>query len=142
MNGKDTFDIFFVNESKLDSTFPDIVRKDRNKNEAGILFYINKDIPFKVIESKQLSGNLEILTLETILDKMKIRLMGLCKPPSFNEKDFLFHLNNAYNFFSTTHENIMLIDDFNIIPENKKLSYFCEMNKFEHLILKPLCFKG
>ena len=28
-----------------------------------------------------------------------------------------------------------------MIPENKKLSDFCKMNKFEHLILKPTCFK-
>ena len=26
--------------------------------------------------------------------------------------------------------------------ENKKISDFCEMDKFEHLILKPTCFKG
>ena len=29
-----------------------------------------------------------------------------------------------------------------MIPENRKLSDFCQMNKFEHLILKPTCFKG
>ena len=36
----------------------------------------------------------------------------------------------------------MLICDFNMILENKRLSDFCEMNKFEHLILKPIRFKG
>ena len=60
---KDTFDVFLVSESKLDSSFSDsqfsipdyyIVSEDRNKNRRGILFYIIKDIPFKVIESKQL----------------------------------------------------------------------------------------
>ena len=70
---------------------------------------------------------------------MKILLMRLYKPLSFNKKDFLFHLNNAYNFFCTTYDNITLIGDFNMIPENKKIT---EMNKFEHLILKPTCFKG
>ena len=63
---------------------------------------------------------------------MKIILMGL----SFNEKDFQFHLNNAYDFSARD------ISDFNMISENKKLSNFCEMNKFEHLILKPTCFRG
>ena len=86
---------------------------------------------FKVIKSKQLPRNLEILTLEIILNKIKILLMGLSKPPSFNEKDFLFYLNNAYNFFCTTYENITLIGDFSIIPQNKKLNDLCEMNKFE-----------
>ena len=60
---KDTFDVFLVSESKLDSSFSDsqfpipdyyIVSEDRNKNRRGILFYIIKNIPFKVIESKQL----------------------------------------------------------------------------------------
>ena len=111
---KDTFDTFLVSESKLDSSFPDsqlsitdchIGRKDRNKNGGEILYYFNEDIPFKVIKRKQLPGNLEIITLEIILDKMNILLMGLCKPPSFNEKDFLFHLNNAYNF-SARHTNM------------------------------------
>ena len=135
---KDTFDIFLVTESKLDSSFPDsqfsipgcrIVRKDQNRNGGGILFYINEGIPFKVIKSKQLPGNLEILKLEIILDKMKILLMELYKPPSFNEKHFLFDLNNAYNFFCTAFQNITLIGKFTIIPENKKLKDFYEMNK-------------
>ena len=73
---------------------------------------------------------------------MKILLMGLCKPLSFNEKDSLFHLNNAYHFYCATSENITLIGHFIVIPENKKLSAFFGINKFEHLILKPLCFKG
>ena len=71
---KDTFDIFMLSESKLDSSFPDnqflipgyrIIRKDRNKNGGGILFYINEDICLLCL------------------------LMGLYKLPSLNEKDFL-----------------------------------------------------
>ena len=86
---KNTFDILIVNESKLDSGFPDsqfsipgyrIVRKDRKKNGGGIIVYINEDIPFKVIESKQLPGSLEIPTFEIILDKMKILLTKILYP--------------------------------------------------------------
>ena len=68
--------------------------------------------------------------------------MGSYKAPSFNEKDFLFYLSNTYNFFSATYENTTLINDFNMITENKRCSDFCEINKFEHLILKPTCFNG
>ena len=35
---------------------------------TSVFFYINEDIAFKVIKNKQLPGNLEILTLELILD--------------------------------------------------------------------------
>ena len=55
---KDTFDIFLLSESKLDSSFPNfsipghqIVRKDHDRNGGGLLFYINEDIPFKVIQN-------------------------------------------------------------------------------------------
>lgn len=51
-----------------------IIRKDRNKDGGGISFYINEEIRFKVIESNTLSGNLEILTSEIILDKMNFFL--------------------------------------------------------------------
>ena len=121
---KDTFDVFLMSESKLDCTFSDsqfsipsycTVWKNRNKNGGGILFYIKEE----VIEHKQLFGDLEILTLKIILDEMKILLMGLYKSPSFNEKHFLFHLNNLYNFFCTKYENITLIGDFTMIPETK-----------------------
>ena len=142
--------IFLVSESKLDSSFPvghilipgyRMVRKDWNKKGWGVLFYINGDIPFKIIKCKKLPGNLEILTLKIILDKIKILLMWLYKATWFNEKDFLFYLSNACNFFWTAYENIRLIGDLNGISENKKLNDLCEMNKSEYLILKP-SFKG
>ena len=67
--------------------------------------------------------------------------MRLYKPPSLNDKGFLFHLNNIYSFFCTTAENITLIGDFNMIQENKKLNDFCEINEFKHLILKSIYSK-
>ena len=84
---------------------------------------------------------LEILTLETISDKMKILLMGLYKLLSLNKIDFLFHLSNAYDFFCFNSKNITVIVDFNIKPGNGKLNDFCEMNRFEHLILNSTFFK-
>ena len=66
----DTFDIFLLSESKLDSSFPDdqfsvpgyrIVRKDRDKNGGVLLLYINENIPFKVIQNSSLPPTLEVL---------------------------------------------------------------------------------
>ena len=93
-------------------TWPPQLEKIERKMERQY-FFKGLLISAYVIENKQLSRNLEIRTLEIILDTMKILLTGLYKPPSFNEIDFLFHLNNAYNFFCNTYENITLIGDFN-----------------------------
>ena len=35
-------------------------------------------------------------------------------------------MSNAYNFFSSAYENITLIEDFNMKPENEKLTDFRE----------------
>ena len=67
-------------------TFPDshfpirdyrIIRKNRNKNGGGILLHYTA-----------LPGNLEIQTVEITLEKVKVLLIGLYKPPFLNENDF------------------------------------------------------
>ena len=83
--------------------------------------YINEDIPFKVIQNSSLPTTLEVLPIEINLGSLKFLLIGFYKPPSVCEKEFLLHLNKAHNFFSTKYENITLIDDFNMQPENKNL---------------------
>ena len=103
-----------------------MIRKGQNKNGGGMPCCVPYTLP----------GNLEILTIEIILDKMKILLTGLNKTPSFNKKGFLFHLYNTHNIFSTTYENLTLIGDFNMIPENEKLNDFREINNKQSFI-KP-----
>ena len=39
------------------------------------------------------------------------------------------------------HENITLITDFNMQPENQNLKEFCDLNQLEYLILKSTCYK-
>ena len=115
---KDTFDILLVSESKLDSSFPDdqfsipgyrIVRKDHDRNGGGLLLYINEDIPLKVIQNLSLPTTLEVLPIEINLGRFTFLLIGLYKPPSVCEKEFLFHLNKAHNFFSTKFEKAFVI---------------------------------
>ena len=75
---KDNFDIFLITESKLDPSFPNsqfyipgyrLFTKDRNKNGGGVIFYINQDLPVKLVTNK-FPENLEILPLEiTVLGK-------------------------------------------------------------------------
>ena len=104
--------------------------------------YINEDIPFKIIQNSSLPPTLEVLLIEINLGRFKFLLIGLYKPPSVSEKEFLLHLNKAHNFFSTKYENITLIGDFNMQPGNKNLKDICDLNQLGHLILKPTCYKG
>ena len=93
-----------------------------------------------VDNTQSLPTTLEVLPIEINLDRFL--LIGLYKAPSVCEKEFLLHLNKAHNFFSTKHKNITLIVGFNMQPENKNVKDFCDLNQLEHLILKPICYKG
>ena len=69
--------------------------------------------------SYKFATNLEVLPIE-IMIKKKILLLGLYRPPSYSENDFLFHLENALSHYNTTYENITLIGDFNMNPDKNK----------------------
>ena len=60
MLGNYLFDVFAINESKIDSTIPyseinisgyNIIRKDRNINGSGVVIYIREHISFADAET-------------------------------------------------------------------------------------------
>ena len=70
---QNTFDIFLVCETKLDSSFLNpqfyileyrIFGKDRNACGGGLLFYANQDLNCKVLNKYPTSQDLENLVLE------------------------------------------------------------------------------
>ena len=97
-----------------------------------------KIFPLK-IQNSSLQTTLEVLSIELKVGTFKFLLIGLDKPPSVSEKEFLLHLNKAHNLFCTRYENITLIDDFHMQPGNQNLKDFRDLNQVEHLILKPNC---
>ena len=69
---KRKFDIFLINETKLDASFPSnqfsmsgykFVRKDKSKFGGGIAFYFNDQLPSWTIKIEYPSG-IEILTMK------------------------------------------------------------------------------
>ena len=90
---KDKFEVFFVSESKLDSSFSEaqfkipgyrVFRQDEDKYGSDLMFYIDQNIPFKKIETFHLHPLLEIFTLEINLGKEKQLIFGTYEPPNIN----------------------------------------------------------
>ena len=54
---------------------------------------------------------------------------------------FLERLSNQLNDLHTSYDNILLLGDFNMTPEDLKLQDFCDTHDLENLIKKPTCFK-
>ena len=72
---------------------------------------------------------------------LKWLCIGLYKPLSQNENNFLNNLSLVINRLNCQYENFMLIGDFNMITKNKNLEVFMNSFGLECLIEKPTCFQ-
>ena len=106
------FDIFLVCETKIDSSFPNqqfripeyrIFRKDRNACGGGLLFCVNQDLNYKVLNKYPTRQDLEILVLELKLSKTKRLVIGIYKPPSLSDIVFTSEISNILTFYQSTH---------------------------------------
>ena len=148
---QNTFDIFLVCETKIDSSFPNqqfcipeyrIFRKDRNARGGGLLFYVNQDLNCKVLNKYPTRQNPEILVLELKLSKTNWLVIGTYKPPSLSDIAFTSEISNILTFCRSTHDNILLMGDFNMTPNNPKLSEFISDYELCTLISEPRRFKS
>ena len=123
---KGKFDIFVINKTKLDASFPSnqfampgckFVRKDRNRFGGGIAFHINDQLPSRTIKIENLS-QIEILIIEITIHKNKILVAGIYKPPNLSETDFTTSLETIINKLSNSYEKLILMGDFNMISVN------------------------
>ena len=74
-----TFDIFLLSETKFDESFTDkqfrlnnykIFRKDRNRYGGGIMFYVNENLPCKILTT-EIDNLTETIFLEVNVQSSK-----------------------------------------------------------------------
>ena len=121
------FDIFLVSETKLDDSFSNnqfslngykMFRRDRNGSGGGLCIYVKE-----TIAAKQLNLHLDIdneaIFLEINIRSRKWLIVGLFKPPIQNNSLFLESLSKNISQYLDSYENITLLGDFNMTPEEK-----------------------
>ena len=64
-------------------------RRARNIHGGGLLFYINENIPCKLINDEIIPSDIEIIIFEFLVKTRKWLCIGLYKSPSQNENYFL-----------------------------------------------------
>ena len=67
-------------------------------------------------------------------------MIGCYKPPSLYDKYFLDQLHGALSFYSTTDNNFLLLSDFNISRDDKRLKKFCNSFSLGHIIKTSTCY--
>ena len=124
------FDIFLISESKLDNTFPinqfavggyKVFRRDRNRFGGGLILYINENIPCKPLSNHPMFYDLELMSFEIHQSKRKWLFLGIYKPPSQNDIEFLRRISLILDYYLPTCVNFVVIGDFNLPVENSHL---------------------
>ena len=144
-------DILLLSETKTDDSLPDsqffaegfnMYRKDRTKTGGRLLFYVNGNLPGKIINSCKFNENSEIILFEFSVSNKKWLLLGNSKPSSQNDLSFINELNLAFSFFSPIYENFVSLGDFNMSTENPNSKNFMCSFDLESLINSLACYKS
>ena len=94
-------DICLFSQPKIAENFP-------NKQ-----FYINENIPCKLIDDEIIPSDIEMIMFEFLVKTWKWLCIGLYKWPSQNLNHFLDILSKSLSKQTCQYENVMLIEDFN-----------------------------
>ena len=84
----------------------------------------------------------EILVFDLKLFEPNWLVIGTYKPPSLSDIAFKSEISNILTFYRSTHDNILLMGDFNMVPNNPKLSELIADHELLTLISEPTCFKS
>ena len=148
---KGKIDIGLISETKIDESFPKqqfkingykTIRRDGDSFGVGLIFYINEQIPSKVLTLESIPRDIEIILLDLRVKNRKWLRIGLYKPPFQNEKYFLDHLSKTLGQLTCQYDKTILIGDFNLTVENNNLENFMNTFDLECLIKKPTCFQS
>ena len=131
------FDVIIITETWLnDSTCSSLlswegfqlIRQDRdtirNKKGGGVCIYIRSSIKFEIVNElqKSLDNNIEYVYIKLKPHMQKsIYLMGIYRPPDGKYRDFIQYITQRLNQIDRSRSDTLLIGDFNIDFNDKKL---------------------
>ena len=143
-------DVMVISETKLDDSFPESqfkipgysspFRLDRHQNGGGIMVFVREDITAKFLSFED--KPIEALFIELNFRKKKWLLSCSYNPNKNNISNHLQRLRNSLDLYSEKYENIILIGDFNVSPEESHMETFCESYGLKNLTKVPTCYKN
>ena len=143
-------DVMVISETKLDDSFPESqfkipgysspFRLDRDQHGGGIMAFVREDITAKFLSFED--KPIEALFIKLNFRKKKWLLSCSYNPNKNNISNHLQRLRNSLDLYSAKYENIILIGDFNVSPEESHMETFCESYGLKNLIKVPTCYKN
>ena len=147
-----TLDILMVSETKIDDTLPESqffiegfstpYRFDQATKWWGIFIYIREDIPSNYIKKIAVNKSFYGFFVELNLRGKKWLLGCSCSPLIEKITSYLSKLSTALDKLCMDYENIILLVDFNVEVEEKKMSEFMIVYNLKNLVKQKTCFKN
>ena len=90
-----------------------VFRRDPNRFRGGLILYINENFPSKSLNIHPMFSDLELIAFKLCQSKRKWLFLGIYKPPSQNDIEFLRRISLILDYYLPTYENFVVIGDFN-----------------------------
>jgi len=147
----DEVDILAIAESKLDDSFPissfqlhnfkSPYRLDITDQSGGILVFVRSNIPSRQLTNYKYPKDIQIIPMEINLRKRVWLILNIYRNPTQNIAYFLENVYESILFYSK-YENIIIMGDFNLEPDNPELAYFMESNSLYNHMKSKTCWKS
>ena len=152
-------DLLYIDETKLDASFPGAqfhsegyhyppFRRDRNKDGGGKMIFIREGLIAKRLYAYEDSTS-ETICLEVTISKKKWCVTFAYRPPyNSNKHGFFKELNKSLSNITRKYENVLAIGDINIYILDKKkdlksyLSDLCDTFWLSNVISEVSCVKS
>ena len=130
-------DILAIAKTKIDESFPTAqfllvgyhspYRLDKSPKSGGILVYVKSSIPSRQLNFPNLPYKIQAIPFELNLRKEKWLVISIYRPPLESLSCFLDYLTNMIDFFSSSDDNFIAIDDFNGQPTDSIMKDLWEL---------------
>ena len=150
-------DALFLQETKIDESFPDgqfyipnfnLYKKDVNSNMGGIMMYFQSDLGQQRRSDLEISecqsGRVEIVAVELILNGEKWLFCSVYKQPKLKDEHIIDILCKIIGKCTAEGLKTILVGDLNI---DVSKSHHCLLNVFDmqgvkNIVKQPTCFKN
>jgi len=147
-----SFDIFAINESKIDELIPNneigipgynLIRKDRNRAGGGVVLYIRDNIPFSDREDVAPSS-LGMVCAEISRPHSKSFLVCTWYRPPNSDTNLFNELETFFQRCDVESRELILVGDLNcdvrkvsLDPHTRQLTFLCSLYQIDRLIDEP-----
>ena len=116
-------------------------RKNRTTKDGGILLNVREDVPWKIVKT-EIDAYYEGFFIEINLRKKKWLLSCSYNSHKNNIGTHLEIIGKTLDKLSASYDNIILLGDFNVEPEEAKMSKFLNMYSLKNLVSQKTCIKN